>query len=229
MVVFTAVPESWMKKYLWYQGGDLTGLNHQFDNLTSLIRDVLYLGRIPVVDPPRLHPRHNFGHPISTEWNRYIDITGITAFRAVRGGGWEPAGEPTDQGRVPIATAKTLDTKLSSTARAIEYTQIGLGAYAGNILILRDMQGAAGSLWANAALCPRNTYWIRLPPLSRSDRPVPADYRGAGRIRRIARTSWRQTGRQPGTGARYFSSEYSTNPGAADYEIHADLYSVRRT
>lgn len=142
----------------------MTGLNHQLDNLTSLIRDALYLDRVPVLDPPRLHPRHNFGLAVSTDWTKYIDTAGICAYRSRFGDG--PPGGVDDLEEVPVSaiSADMLDTDLRRVTPALGPTERRLGDMDDEILIRRNMAGVAGSLWSNASVSPEGLFQVRVPP-----------------------------------------------------------------
>jgi hypothetical protein len=50
------------------------GLYHCWLNLSSLIKEAIYLNRIPVIMPPLLNSNHNFGINFSSNWQKYLNI-----------------------------------------------------------------------------------------------------------------------------------------------------------
>lgn len=53
------------------------GINHLRFALELLVREAVSLGRTPVAFRPRFDPRHNLGHDLVTDWDRYIDLERI--------------------------------------------------------------------------------------------------------------------------------------------------------
>jgi hypothetical protein len=48
---------------------------HWLYNLEVLIKEAIYLYRIPVITPPLLHPMHNFGIKLTSHWSKYLNIS----------------------------------------------------------------------------------------------------------------------------------------------------------
>lgn len=53
------------------------GINHLRFALELLVREAVALGRTPVAFRPRFDPRHNLGHDLLVDWDRYIDLERI--------------------------------------------------------------------------------------------------------------------------------------------------------
>jgi hypothetical protein len=47
---------------------------HCLINLQALIKEAIYLNRIPVIMPPLLHSKHNFGISLYNHWPKYLNI-----------------------------------------------------------------------------------------------------------------------------------------------------------
>ena len=56
------------------------GLNHCLKNLQAIIKEAIYLKRIPVINPPRLHPKHNCGIELTYHWGKYLDLSQTAVF-----------------------------------------------------------------------------------------------------------------------------------------------------
>ena len=64
-----------MNGYIVYESkGPYVGIRHCLFNLKALILEAAYLDRIPVVRPLRMHPKHNFGIKLNTQWAKYWDL-----------------------------------------------------------------------------------------------------------------------------------------------------------
>ncbi|MBK1612282.1 hypothetical protein CKO44_02230 [Rubrivivax gelatinosus] len=63
------------------------GINHLRFALELLVREAVALGRTPVAFKPRFDPRHNLGHDLDTDWERYIDLEQVALHPP---GGGEP-------------------------------------------------------------------------------------------------------------------------------------------
>jgi hypothetical protein len=48
---------------------------HCLVNLQALIKEAIYLNRIPVIMPPLLHAKHNFGTKLSSNWPKYLNLS----------------------------------------------------------------------------------------------------------------------------------------------------------
>lgn len=53
------------------------GINHLRFALELLVREAVALGRTPVAFRPRFDPRHNLGHDLVVDWDRYIDLENV--------------------------------------------------------------------------------------------------------------------------------------------------------
>ena len=51
------------------------GLNHCLKNLQTIIKEAIYLDRIPVISPPLFHPKHNFGIELTYHWEKYLNLS----------------------------------------------------------------------------------------------------------------------------------------------------------
>lgn len=53
------------------------GINHLRFALELLVREAVSMGRTPVAFKPRFDPRHNLGHDLDADWDRYIDLNHV--------------------------------------------------------------------------------------------------------------------------------------------------------
>lgn len=82
------------QRYLTIEIEARPGINHLRFALELLVREAVAMGRVPVAFKPRFDPRHNLGHDLDVDWDRYIDLdhvelvdgaTGaVTAIRMLR-------------------------------------------------------------------------------------------------------------------------------------------------
>ena len=100
-------------RYLAYEAApDRAGINHKLRNLQWLMREAFALGRLGLLPPLELHPRHNFGVQRRWHWEDYVDLGACRlvdaagaehplpvavrlpgGLRARRIAAWAPAGE----------------------------------------------------------------------------------------------------------------------------------------
>lgn len=68
-------------RFLIYRhvGGPLlkVGYMHNLTNLIGLCREAAHLGRRPVLAVPCFDPVHNFGVPVTKQWNEYVNVETI--------------------------------------------------------------------------------------------------------------------------------------------------------
>ena len=101
------------RRYLAYEAApDRAGINHKLRNLQWLMREAFTLGRLALLPPLELHPRHNFGVARAWRWADYFDLGASRLVDAAgaehplplvdalpaglqgrRIGAWEPAGK----------------------------------------------------------------------------------------------------------------------------------------
>ena len=99
-------------RYLAYEAApDRAGINHALRNLQWLMREAFALGRLALLPPLELHPRHNLGVQRPWRWEDYFDLGASRlvddagaghalplverlpkGLRARRIGAWAPAG-----------------------------------------------------------------------------------------------------------------------------------------
>lgn len=53
------------------------GYMHNLVNLIALCSDAAHLGRWPVLAPPCFDPTHNFGVPVTKQWDEYVNVETI--------------------------------------------------------------------------------------------------------------------------------------------------------
>ena len=66
------MPDS--SRYLTVEVEARPGINHLRFALELLVREAVAVGRTPVAFKPRFDPRHNLGHDLLVDWDRYIDL-----------------------------------------------------------------------------------------------------------------------------------------------------------
>jgi hypothetical protein len=65
-----------MNGYLIYEDyRNYRGILHCLSNLRALIMEATYFNRIPVVSPPMLDPKHNFGIKLNSHWSKYLNLS----------------------------------------------------------------------------------------------------------------------------------------------------------
>jgi len=66
-------------KYFTIDHNIPAGIDHQKEALTWLIAEAVSLNRTPILFPPLFLSNHNYGKKVHTRWDKYIDVTNITA------------------------------------------------------------------------------------------------------------------------------------------------------
>ena len=66
-------------RYLRYDAPPfLAGLDHHVNNLACLLREAHASGRLALLPPLTLHPKHNFDHSLDWRWDDYYDLDAST-------------------------------------------------------------------------------------------------------------------------------------------------------
>ncbi len=72
-------------RYLAVEVEARPGINHLRFALELLVREAVSVGRTPVAFKPRFDPRHNLGHDLLVDWDRYIDLDHVELVDRISG------------------------------------------------------------------------------------------------------------------------------------------------